>query len=247
MTTVAATLCSTDPGRLGFFTNPQRESSTRHPSRAEYSASVPPASLILASRSPRRRQLLAEHGFAAHEAVHPGFEDAALSPSTSNPAAWVASLAYLKAWAKAAEPASRGRIVLGADTACLLDGRLIGTPTTPQEAGSMIRALLNREHEVLTGVAVIDCRTEHPTRYIFTDTARVRLGRLSDGQIADYAASGAWQGKAGGYNYREALASGWPLSHTGDVTTIMGLPMARLSGLLTRLGVPQVQRTKVPA
>ncbi len=244
MTTVAARTAT-----HGFFTNPQRESSTPRRVPAEYSGSVTPAPLILASRSPRRRQLLTEHGFGAHEAVHPGFEDAALKPSTSNPAAWVASLAYLKAWAKASEASARGRIVIGADTACLLDGRLIGTPVTPEEAEAMIRAFVGREHDVLTGVAVIDARSEPPVRYIFTDTARVRLGNLTDQQITEYIASGAWQGKAGGYNYREALAAGWPLSHTGDVTTIMGLPMTRLTALLKRLGVPQGQtlRTKVPA
>jgi septum formation protein len=252
VTTVAATLSTTDSSRLSFFANASRETSTRRAAAAEYSGSVimtSPAPLILASRSPRRRQLLAEHGFAAHEAVHPGFEDAALKPHTTNPGAWVASLAYLKAWAKASDPASAGRVVIGADTACLLDGRLIGTPTTPEEAEGMIRAFIGREHEVLTGVAVIDLRGDAPVRHIFTDTARVRLGRLSEQQIADYIAGNHWQGKAGGYNYREALIAGWPLSHTGDVTTIMGLPMARLSGLLTRLGVPQapLQRAKVPA
>lgn len=209
--------------------------------------------IILASRSPRRRQLLEEFGFGAHEAAHPRFEDAALKPATQNPAAWVASLAYLKAWAKAGEPGARSRVVIGADTACLMDGQLIGTPTTPQEAEAMIRGFVGREHEVLTGVAVVDCRAAEPVRYIFTDTARVRLGRLSEEQISAYVASGAWQGKAGGYNYREALAAGWPLSHTGDMTTIMGLPMDRLTPLLTRLGVPraptapQLQPEKVPA
>lgn len=208
------------------------------------------STILLASRSPRRRQLLEEFGFGAHEATHPGFEDSVLKPATQNPAAWVASLAYLKAWAKANEPGAAPRVVIGADTACLMDGRLIGTPTTQQEAEAMIRGFMGREHEVLTGVAVVDCRADEPVRYIFTDTASVRLGRLSEDQIARYIASGAWQGKAGGYNYREALAAGWPLSHTGDMTTIMGLPMDRLAPLLTRLGVaraPMPQDVKVPA
>ena len=210
------------------------------------------APIILASRSPRRRQLLEEFGFGAHDATHPGFEDSVLKPSTENPGAWVASLAYLKAWARTRDLGSAPRVVIGADTACLMDGQLIGTPTTAGEAEAMIRGFIGREHEVLTGVAVVDCRTDQPVRYIFTDSARVRLGHLSEEQIRSYVASGAWQGKAGGYNYREALAAGWPLSHSGDMTTIMGLPMDRLTVLLTRLGVPRapVQRPKqekVPA
>jgi septum formation protein len=225
------------------------ETSPRTVRSAEY-LSVTAAPIILASRSPRRRQLLAEHGFGAHEAAHPGFEDAVLKPATRNPAAWVASLAYLKAWAKVNDRSARSRLVIGADTACLMDGRLIGTPTTPAEAQAMIRGFIGRDHEVLTGVAVVDCRGDEPVRYIFTDTARVRLGRLSEQQIEGYIASGAWHGKAGGYNYREALAAGWPLGHSGDVTTIMGLPMDRLTPLLTRLGVPRTPSplpAKVPA
>jgi septum formation protein len=130
-----------------------------------------------------------------------------------------------------------------------MDAVLIGTPTTAGEAEGMIRGFMDREHEVLTGVAVIDGRGESPVRHIFTDVACVRLGRLSEDQIAAYIASGAWQGKAGGYNYREAVAAGWPLTHTGDVTTIMGLPMTRLSTLLARLGLQDVPEAsaKVPA
>ena len=250
MTTVAAaTLSTPDSLRLSIFAKASHETSTGRFPTAEYSASVPAPTLILASRSPRRRQLLGEYGFGVHEAAHPGFEDATLKPHTTNPAAWVASLAYLKAWARASDAGARSRIVIGADTACLMDGQLIGTPTTPEEAEGMIRTFIGREHEVLTGVAVIDCRGDSPTRYIFTDTARVRLGRLSESQIQGYIASNAWQGKAGGYNYREALIAGWPLSHTGDMTTIMGLPMVRLTALLTKLGVPQAAAAyaKVPA
>jgi septum formation protein len=248
MTTVSAhTVC--DQRSCLSFARASQETSSRAARSAEY-LSVQSSTLILASRSPRRRQLLEEFGFGAHDATHPGFEDAVLKPATQNPAAWVASLAYLKAWAKANDPSARTRLVIGADTACLMDGQLIGTPTSPAEAEAMVRGFMGREHDVLTGVAVVDCRGDEPVRYIFTDTARVRLGRLSEQQIASYIASGAWQGKAGGYNYREALAAGWPLSHSGDMTTIMGLPMARLAPLLTRLGVPRTptpQAEKVPA
>lgn len=250
MITVATTTPKTpSSSRLGARLTQSYETSSRPFATAEYSDIVSGSPLILASRSPRRRQLLTEYGFAAHEAVHPGFEDATLKPGTNNPAAWVASLAYLKAWAKANDASAQSRVVIGADTACLMDHQLIGTPTSAAEAQSMIRAFIGREHEVLTGVAVIDARGETPSRYVFTDTARVRLGHLTDQQLAQYVASGAWMGKAGGYNYREALAAGWPLSHTGDVTTIMGLPMGRLTALLTKLGVPQVSDTaeKVPA
>lgn len=217
---------------------PLMETSFQPADTAEYSADVPAPTLILASRSPRRRQLLAEFGFAAHESQHPGFDDAVLTPNAANPAAWVMSLAYLKAWARATDPAAVGRVILGADTACLLDGNLIGTPTTPAEARAMLKSFMGRDHHVLTGVAVIDHRGSQPTRHLFYDTATVRLGRLTPTQIQDHLAGESWQGKAGGYNYREAVAMSWPIAHTGDATTIMGLPMQRLSIRLASMGLP---------
>jgi septum formation protein len=215
--------------------------------------------LVLASRSPRRRMLLDESGLR-HDAEHPGFEDSVLERGQVSADQWIASLAYLKAWARAGEPGACGKLVIGADTACLMDGRLIGTPRDAADAESMIRGFIGREHEVLTGVAIIDLRAggsiaggevddgaslsgsplapvTAPARRMFVEYARVRLGDLSDEQIAAYIASGAWQGKAGAYNYRDALASGWPLSCDGDITTVMGLPMNALRRQLAAMGI----------
>lgn len=199
-------------------------------------------SLLLASRSPRRRQLLGEHGFE-HVAVHPGFEDGVLERGGVTPAQWVQALALLKAHAGAAMPEARGRIVIGADTACLQEGMLIGTPRTSDEARAMIKAFRGREHEVLTGVAVLDLRHcaaadrafSSPPRFIFTDVARVRMGEIDDATIDAYVREGQWQGKAGAYNLSERIAAGWPITFSGDASTIMGLPMQRLSALLSRL------------
>jgi septum formation protein len=198
-----------------------------------------PGRLVLASRSPRRRALLDEHGLS-HEAAHPGFEDSELERGPVPPDQWIASLAYLKAWAKAADsdlPA--GSMVLGADTACLMDNELIGTPADAAEAEAMIRRFIDAEHEVLTGVAVVEVRPFAAggplDRECFIDRAKVRLGHLSNEQIGSYIASGEWSGKAGGYNYRERVEAGWPLSHEGDATTIMGLPMNLLTGRLFKL------------
>lgn len=211
------------------------------PSSGLAASASPRPRLILASRSPRRRSLLDEHGFT-HEAVHPGFEDSSLSRGNVSPEQWVTSLAYLKAWARAFDAAARTfpTLILGADTACLMDNRLIGTPTDAREAEQIIRSFLNRTHDVLTGVAIIDLRTQTPTRHLFLDRARVTFGNLSDKQISDYISSNAWQGKAGAYNYREALALNWPLTHQGDPTTIMGLPMQALTRHLAALGVSPI-------
>ncbi|QQS08844.1 MAG: Maf family protein [Phycisphaerales bacterium] len=166
-----------------------------------------------------------------HIAEHPGLDDAELAPTTRGVEAYVASLAFLKAAAGAVLPQSAGvDVVLGADTACEQNGTIIGTPTNEDEAYHMIRSLSGREHRVLSGVALVG--TWDGRRVIFVDEARVSLGRLSEDEIRTYVASGEWRGKAGGYNLSERLAAGWPIEHSGDPTTIMGLPMRRLVPLL---------------
>ncbi len=201
--------------------------------------------VLLASRSPRRRALLTEHDIP-HEVIQPGFEDGVLVPGAVSPAQWVASLAYLKAWAGACQPQARdqgGRIVLGADTACLMDNRLIGTPVDASEAEGIIRSFVHTEHDVLTGVALLDLRGHdgpmeslpENRRHIFTDRARVRFGVVSDAQILAYIDSGQWQGKAGAYNLSERISAGWPIHFEGDHTTIMGLPMNALVRRLERI------------
>jgi septum formation protein len=194
--------------------------------------------VLLASRSPRRRALLDEAGIA-HDITHPGFEDGVLVPGNVQPAQWVASLAYLKAWAGAASEAARaggGVVVLGADTACLMDDRLIGTPSSEAEAREIIRAFANRDHEVLTGVALLDLRgydgllevLPAERRRMLVDRARVRVGEIHEDEVERYLRTGDWQGKAGAYNLSERLAAGWPIQFEGDHTTIMGLPMRAL-------------------
>ena len=191
-------------------------------------------SILLASRSPRRRELLTAAG-VPHVAAAPVFDDSALSPGDIvSPGHWVTSLAYLKAWSQSLAHHD-SPIVLGSDTACVLDGRLIGTPADATEAEAMIRAFMDRRHEVVTGVAIIDRRGGVSQRHLFADQARVDMGRVSDAELDAYLASGAWQGKAGGYNLMDRVEAGWPLAWEGDPTTIMGLPMDRLIGRLNTL------------
>jgi septum formation protein len=183
--------------------------------------------ILLASRSPRRRELLDAAG-VKHVAFAPVFDDSALHPGTiASPAHWVCSLAYLKAWSQAAAHPD-ATMVLGSDTACVLDERLIGTPATVDEARVMIRDFQDREHQVVTGVAIIDRRSGRLQRHLFSDSARVWMGRLDETTLETYLAGAHWQGKAGGYNLLDRMNAGWPLTYEGDPTTIMGLPMNRL-------------------
>ena len=211
------------------------------PSRA------PRPHLILASQSPRRRQLLAQHNIA-HTAIHPGIDDAELYPGRVTPAQWVTALAYLKAMAGLYLLRSRGQtgplLVLGADTACVKDGasgqRLIGTPTSPGEAEVILSTLQDGHHDVVTGVALIrqDSPGLPPGRTLFADAARVTVGHIGLARIRAYVESEQWKGKAGGYNLLERIEAGWPMEYEGDPTTVMGLPMQRLLNVLTRYRHP---------
>jgi septum formation protein len=195
----------------------------------------------LASRSPRRRELLASAGIQ-HDAAHPGLDDGELAPGNVKPEQWVMALAYLKATsALRSFPPGAGPIVLGADTVVVYEGRLIGQPADAPDARRMLVQMRDTHHDVVTGVALLDPRSGR--RDIFADRAHVRVGHISDDEIESYLASGDWRGKAGAYNLSERLAAGWPIEFTGDPGTIMGLPMKKLVARLAAFaaGSPAAQ------
>lgn len=189
-----------------------------------------PPVLLLASQSPRRRALLSAAG-VAHAARAPGVDDAELEPAPGvDPAWWVMGLAHLKARAGAAE--GDAALVLGADTVCVRQGRVIGQPRDEREARGMIEGMAGGAHEVITGVALLEPASGR--RVVFADRAQVRVGAIARDEIEAYVASGEWRGKAGGYNLMERVGAGWPIAWEGDETTIMGLPMRRLVPVLER-------------
>lgn len=186
--------------------------------------------VLLASRSPRRRELLERAGLL-EDVVVTSVDDGLLSPGLADPSAWVMSLAFLKASAGVQSETEAPRsdcVILGADTVCVVDGRVVGQPRDRGEAGRILRSMLGREHEVITGVALVCPRTLE--RDLFCDRATVRMGELDDRALGAYLDSGEWNGKAGGYNLSERLDAGWPIEYDGEPSSIMGLPM----GLLTQ-------------
>ena len=195
------------------------------PRRSDQPASDLPR-IHLASTSPRRRELLAAAGIE-FDAAHPGLDDGQLAPGSIDPERWVMALAYLKAASALHTKSVPGAcIILGADTIVVQDGRTFGQPTDAADARRMLVAMRNADHDVLTGVALIDPRTG--AREIFADRAIVHVGHISDDEIERYIASDLWRGKAGAYNLSERLAAGWPITFEGDPGTIMGLPMRML-------------------
>lgn len=196
--------------------------------------------LILASRSPRRGQLLREAGYQ-FEQMEPGFDDAPHPTGHECPEAIAMALARRKARSAQEALADQGVVIVSADTLIVhADGSLAGTPLTREEARMMIRQFFGQWHTVVTGVALLavndgaggeeDC---------FADAARVWVGRLGEGAGESYLDLGTWRGKAGGYNLFERQAAGWPIRVEGDPTTVVGLPMAMLTIRLQRwYGIP---------
>ncbi len=183
--------------------------------------------ILLASRSPRRRQLLEEYGYE-FELASAGVDDSHLRRGQADARAWVMSLAFLKASAAVGDERAGGggMIILGADTVCAVEGRIIGQPRDEAHARDIIHTLADGEHQVMTGVALICPGTLR--REIYVDESLVRVGVISDEQRESYLATGLWRGKAGAYNLRERMDAGWPLECVGDPTSVMGLPMETL-------------------
>ena len=201
--------------------------------------------IYLASRSPRRREMLAEAGIEA-KLIETGVDDGVLNPGEVSMEQWTIALAYFKAKAGAIRLEADGisGLVIGADTVVEWQGELIGKPRNREEAHKIITKLADDEHQVITGVAVVDLQSGD--RSFLCDRSVVKVGRLHDEAISNYVASDRWVGKAGAYNLSERLSAGWPIEYEGDPTTIMGLPMKQLvPHLHKRWGVTVLSKSPV--
>lgn len=187
--------------------------------------------LILASASPRRAELLRQVGIAFEVRVSDAPEDADV------PGAGPAEVAQAHAREKALAVAARvpGRLVLGADTVVVLDGRVLGKPESADEAREMLHALSGREHEVITGVAIaLGAGTQARVLALEHVSTRVRFRDVSDEQIETYVASGEPMDKAGAYGIqgRGALLVD---EIEGCYFNVVGLPLSRTWEIIERL------------
>lgn len=182
--------------------------------------------LLLASASPRRRDLLEAAGFACDvEAM-----DVDERPFADEPAlAYVDRLARTKAAAGAARHPHR--VVLGADTVVVVDDDMLGKPADPVEAHAMLRRIRGRAHEVLTGVAV--AARGHLLSHVERTT--VWFTDVSDDDITWYVETGEPMDKAGAYAI-QGLASRFVTRIDGSYSNVVGLPVATVVGLLERMG-----------
>ena len=184
--------------------------------------------IILASQSPRRRELLERMGISRFEVIPAGEEETA-DPSLS-PAALVEQLSRRKcAGVAGGHPDS---LVIAADTVVAVDGKILGKPRSRAQAGEMLRLLSGREHTVYTGLSVC-CDGETVTQH---EATRVRFRPLSNADVEHYIATGEPMDKAGAYGIQGfgcVMAEGI----FGDYYNVMGLPVCRLSRMLARFGV----------
>lgn len=179
--------------------------------------------IILASSSPRRREILTLGGVPFE--VCPAADEQA--PEDLLPADMVRALARSKASQVAARFADR--IILGADTMVVMDGKMLGKPTSPENAVEMLMDLQGREHQVMTGVWLIrtDCEKNFVKERGFTDVATVKFFPMTREEAAEYVATGEPMDKAGAYGI-QGYGMRFVEGISGDFYTVMGLPAGRL-------------------
>lgn len=203
-------------------------------------------SLYLASRSPRRRELLSQIGVRYHLLLfrsRPGAEeDVNEDPLPDEaPAAYVERLARLKAevgWLRMTQRNLPHAPVLAADTTVALETRIFGKPADRNQAAEMLAELSGRRHDVLTAVAVkyyehLECALSH---------SEVQFKPLSAEEIRQYVATGEADDKAGAYAI-QGRAGRFVVELRGSYSGVMGLPLYETAELLERLGGPRERRT----
>ncbi|MBC2656642.1 septum formation inhibitor Maf [Pseudomonas sp. MSSRFD41] len=186
--------------------------------------------LYLASGSPRRRELLTQIG-VPFTVIGADIDETPLA--AESPAAYVERLARGKAAAgRAALARDSTACVLGADTAVVLDGRILGKPRDQADALGMLMALSGREHEVLTAVALLDGQRSQ-ARVV---RSLVRFRSISEQEATRYWASGEPRDKAGGYAI-QGLAAVFVAGLNGSYSAVVGLPVCETAELLGDFGI----------
>ena len=186
-----------------------------------------PASLILASQSPRRKQLLRILG-PSFDVISADIVETV--SNTENPEEVVVRLAREKA--AVVSENHPDAVVIGADTIVVLDDEILGKPASRAEAISMLKLLSDRSHTVLTGVSL-----QHKTtgqNILFAESTRVEFGPLKESEIQAYLDTGSSFDKAGGYGIQDDGGALFVKGIDGDYFNVMGLPIYRLNLMLRK-------------
>jgi septum formation protein len=182
--------------------------------------------IILASSSPRRKQLLTEAGYN-FTIIRPDIDESAFVDEANNPCECAERLALAKA--KAVAEKHPQCLVLGADTVADFGGEIIGKAADAKEAEEITRRLFSRPHKVITAVAIV--RISDRTEIVESDSTTVYPKKLAESQIAEHIKGGSWRGKAGAYAIQEG-GDEFIERIEGSLTNVMGLPMELVQRLL---------------
>ena len=194
--------------------------------------------LILASASPRRRDLLDEAGFS-FEVEPSSVDETALSVSV-DPFELPQTLAVAKARDVAARHDGEAAVVLAADTVVYAAGEVLGKPADRADAARMMRLLSGSLHSVVTGHCLIRCDTKQQVAGKVRSDVLMRP--ISVDEIETYLDTNQWRGKAGGYGLQDEPGgrdAGGPFVEqiSGELTNIVGLPMPQVIDALAELGI----------
>ncbi len=191
--------------------------------------------LILASASPRRKQLMTEAGYK-FTVVTSDVDESVFPTDGVSVCDYTKQLALAKANSVASEhPTS---LVIGADTVVDFQGRIIGKAADAKEAQQITEKLFSTPHKVITGIAIV--RLSDNTRLLDSDTTTVYPRKMTAEQIAEHVAGGSWKDKAGAYAIQET-GDEFVEKIEGSLTNVMGLPMELLRSLLAGLDVSAEQ------
>ena len=184
--------------------------------------------IILASASPRRRELLERMGlrFTVRTADHDETMDL-----TADPEAEVRRVSELKARA-VEQLCEKEDLIIAADTIVVCQGKILGKPADEAEAYEMLRLLSGREHRVITGLCVL----KDGISYCHSEVTHLSFVELTDQQIRAYIATGEPMDKAGAYGI-QGKASIFVPGIRGDYYNVMGLPVCALAQILGKCGI----------
>ena len=186
------------------------------------------STLILASQSPRRQQLLQEAGYE-FQVLKPDEAAELAVPQELSPEDFVTTAAEYKA-RNVAEKVASG-LILAADTIAECNGQKIGKPRDRDHAREILNLLIGRRHRVLTGVVLWHCPSNHYSAY--REQTWVGMNSMSSEVIEEYLDTELWRGKAGAFGYQDGID--WINVTDGLVSTVVGLPVEKLPGWIAAL------------
>lgn len=182
---------------------------------------------ILASASPRRKEILEKAGYSFEIIVSDADENITEDLSPEKTVEVLAERKALSVW-----ESNKDSVVFGCDTVVAIDGRILGKPTDDEDAFNMLKMLSGRTHTVSTGVCIC---SENKTE-VFSNTTQVEFYPLSDETIRSYIASGEGKDKAGSYGI-QGYGCVLVKEIKGDYFSVMGLPVSQSSRVLADFGI----------